>query len=404
MQMHAEGDAGREAGTNYADSDDYDRKVAQALGLATSTPKASSATTSAPRSTAARPTRPARRSSVDLSAKPGTGTKPASEGLDSLREFGKTLAKRKPTTRDELQEKEADLQRLRDLAKSRPPKRVLTEALESTSKTVTRAVAASADAGNIPAAIENLAALAPHEAEDVLVRMLDDDLQPQRELLLAYKDGKLVAATAGMAKTSDDVKATAPLPKKEGTDQNMDLVDAVVTHTHPAGSPLSGGDIRVAINANVAEMRAVGSNGAFSMKRGPNGWGIDPEDAFGFYSQQGQRGWAPYAQTICSSLKLDKPANELPADTDSTVTKRGKTYAEDMFMSEHFACLALAQKFGWTYEHPDTEMLAKQRLALYELRELNKADERTGTKTDVTQSTKMQGLKEKGISSGANEV
>ncbi|MBA4495194.1 hypothetical protein ACFO25_00540 [Paenactinomyces guangxiensis] len=53
--------------------------------------------------------------------------------------------------------------------------------------------------------------------------------------------------------------------------------DAVFTHNHPTNGVFSLPDLQTAVGFNMAEIRAVTPNGTtYSMKRGPDGWKIDP--------------------------------------------------------------------------------------------------------------------------------
>ena len=74
-------------------------------------------------------------------------------------------------------------------------------------------------------------------------------------------------------------------------EETAKMKDAIFTHNHPRGwkapegamgrigNSFSPGDVLVAINNDVAEMRAVTPNFTFSMKRPANGWGLSFENA-----------------------------------------------------------------------------------------------------------------------------
>jgi hypothetical protein len=53
------------------------------------------------------------------------------------------------------------------------------------------------------------------------------------------------------------------------------LDDAILTHNHPSGGSFSPTDLMTAANTNLAEIRAVGSRGTFSMRRPADGWLTD---------------------------------------------------------------------------------------------------------------------------------
>lgn len=54
-------------------------------------------------------------------------------------------------------------------------------------------------------------------------------------------------------------------------------IDKVVTHNHPSGSSFSGTDLKTAVILNQKEIRAVGKEYTYSMKRPAGGWGKSPK-------------------------------------------------------------------------------------------------------------------------------
>ena len=90
-----------------------------------------------------------------------------------------------------------------------------------------------------------------------------------KEVAAAFdKDGEQIFRTSG---STDMVKFQEY--------QIAQMQDSILTHNHPVtGGSFSDSDIRLAIRGNVAEIRAVGSDGmgnhyAYSMIRPPDGWG-----------------------------------------------------------------------------------------------------------------------------------
>ena len=201
----------------------------------------------------------------------------------------------------------------------------------------------STASGSLRDAVAVLGDLSVAQAEAALVGLLARE--PLREMLLAYKDGILVDATIGAMKTKDAPKATAPIP------EDMDLDGAVLTHTHPDGSPLSRGDVSAAHGKNMEEIRAVGRNGVFSLRRSGRNWVSKPTAITEYYAMQGPAAWKAAAGRFARDHAKYRPNLAIPD------TKRGATFAEDLCMGEHFACKELAAKFGWTYEHPDEAQL-----------------------------------------------
>lgn len=239
----------------------------------------------------------------------------------------------------------------------------------------------STASGRLRDAVAVLGDLPVAEAEAALAGLLERE--PMREMLLAYKNGVLVEATIGATKTKDAPKATAPVP------EDMDLDGAVLTHTHPDGSPLSRGDVSAAHGKNMQEIRAVGRNGVFSLRRNKATWIAKPTAITEYYAMQGPAAWKAAAGRFVADPAKYRPNLAVPD------TKRGATFAGDLCMGEHFACKELAARFKWIYEHPDEAQLAATRLALYEVRDATGSDKRAGFGGDTTPG--------KGTT-GANEV
>jgi len=232
----------------------------------------------------------------------------------------------------------------------------------------------STDSGSFEDAVKVLGELPVSEAEDALVGLLARE--SKREMLLVYKDGKLVNATLGAAKSDDAPKATAPVP------ENVDLADTVVTHTHPDGSPLSKGDILVAIDKNVLEIRATGRNGTFSMRRTGSDWGDAKKlgsSVTSSYAFGGSSLWKGSAKKFTGKVS----PQEYRPNKSLVVAKRGANFAEDLSMVEHYACKELAKACKWTYSHPSEQSLAKARLSLYEIRGETGSDKREGFSSDT---------------------
>lgn len=49
--------------------------------------------------------------------------------------------------------------------------------------------------------------------------------------------------------------------------------NSIVTHNHPSGASFSKTDVMTSFNANLSEIRAVGTKRTYSLKRGKEGWG-----------------------------------------------------------------------------------------------------------------------------------
>jgi len=54
--------------------------------------------------------------------------------------------------------------------------------------------------------------------------------------------------------------------------QRHRLADKILVHNHPSGGPFSKGDILMAIQYNLAEVRATGKFGTYIMRRPERGW------------------------------------------------------------------------------------------------------------------------------------
>jgi hypothetical protein len=238
--------------------------------------------------------------------------------------------------------------------------------------------------GDLGDSFEHLKELGTEDAEKVLVGLLDT--QDKREMLLAYKDGALIAATIGATKKAGAEKAQAPLPK-DGKDDIIDVAGTVITHTHPEGSPLSKGDVQIAIGRNVLEMRATGRNGTFALRRGADGWGAEVEDVTEFYASKGPAVWKSLADAVVAE-KFGQPApkaDQLFPIGGDTASKQGANFAQDNCMQEHYALEELAKAHGLTYRSPDAKELAMWRLELYERRDGTGADKRAAFQGDFVQ-------------------
>lgn len=246
--------------------------------------------------------------------------------------------------------------------------------------------------GDLGAVSKRFEGLSLDEAETALVHLLD--VHDKREVLLAYRDGALLAATMGPAARAGDAKATAPLPLTDDDDATaVDLAGAVVTHTHPGGSPLSKADVSVAIDRNLQEIRATGRNGTFSLKRpaARSDWGLTVEAVAGYFAAA-MGTWRTRADLFVKPAKGDKAGllapNWLPRD-DPSASKQGACFAEDNCMQEHFALLQVAKQSGAIYSGPGTAELAAWRIGFYERRQATGADSRKGFGTDYIDQKKL---------------
>jgi len=274
----------------------------------------------------------------------------------------------------------------------------------------------AAKAGPVDAVVEALRDVPLQEAERVLVDFLEH--QPKRELMLAFRDGRLFKATAGESKKEYDGKASAPLPELAGGES---FAGSVLTHTHPDGSPLSRGDVMLAVKNNLLEIRATGRFGTYALRRSGDDWGkASVGEVFSAYAGGGAQAWAKMAdERVPDELKKaarprkgaateDDAARSAPLGDRSAGlqaptarggatkpkatelrpkaqggNKAGATFAEDLCMVEHYACLTLAAKFGLSYMHPDEAQLVGSRVALYEVRDAAADDKRAGMQYDL---------------------
>lgn len=185
--------------------------------------------------------------------------------------------------------------------------------------------------------------------------------------------------------------------------------NAVVTHTHPSGSALSKGDIAAAVEGDVAEMRAVGRFGSYSILRPATGWPAEYKDnkklqthLNGLYGDNGKAAekWERRAALISlPSKKGQKGQKEKqievkdwrPKDTAALLV--GETFSKDFFMIKHYANRELGAAFGFS-SNADLSQLIAVRQELYEPREPTGADTRAGFGTDIVIVQNPSGTKE----------
>jgi hypothetical protein len=177
--------------------------------------------------------------------------------------------------------------------------------------------------------------------------------------------------------------------------------DTVVTHTHPSGSALSKGDIAAAIDGDVAEMRAVGKFGTYTLRRPQAGWPKQLADKKKLetylsilYRVDGPKAWRQKAESLGGEAPKQKRGVAKTLETrkgpdiyafanwrakDSAALLIGDTFAADMFMEKHYANLALKDLFSAEFSTTaDLNALIQERLKLYEPRESTGADKRAG--------------------------
>ncbi|MCM3784948.1 WXG100 family type VII secretion target [Neobacillus mesonae] len=124
------------------------------------------------------------------------------------------------------------------------------------------------------------------------VKYLEDSIrnEPFEHGLFFDKDGNVISELV-----SDGEKAKIDLSSYKKIAK-----DATFTHNHPNSSRFSIADLETAVHFDMAEIRAVTPNGVtFSLKRGTDGWGINPLDVEKFFKQtQRELSSDPIAKTF----------------------------------------------------------------------------------------------------------
>lgn len=89
--------------------------------------------------------------------------------------------------------------------------------------------------------------------------------------------------------------------------------DNILTHNHPSGSSFSTDDVMGAVRNDVAEIRAVGSNRTYSLKRPKGGWGISEREAWRIHASELMKQGARSERYI-ENYKGDKSVAKRRAD------------------------------------------------------------------------------------------
>ena len=121
------------------------------------------------------------------------------------------------------------------------------------------------------------------------------------------------------------------------------MKDAILTHNHPnevktrwwgaVGSPFSMADIMMAVNADLAEIRAVTPTYTFSLKRPKGGWGSSPEVQSRYKALQSK-----YLGEQIAYMRGGKDSKTSFERYDRSQLAKGHQIARD-----------LAKEFGWRY-------------------------------------------------------
>lgn len=147
------------------------------------------------------------------------------------------------------------------------------------------------------------------------------------------KTGKKVQDIFGGKKSSVNIAAGRTASK-----------DAVVTHNHPSGqgktgweaigNSFSGADLSVAIEFDMAEIRAVTHKYTFSMKRPKGGWGVSKADFVRAYNQVNSQVRSEFTDYID-----DAPD---PASRQQRIARCNALHA-------HEVARRVAKLYGWDY-------------------------------------------------------
>ena len=115
--------------------------------------------------------------------------------------------------------------------------------------------------------------------------------------------------------------------QKKGTANSVDYTgvdtsNKITTHNHPNGTAFSDSDITSAITSNEKEIRVVGKEYTFSLKRPEGGWNRAPSTVAKKYKQiQNKNDWKYYASRTGNAASDRKLKISLSIDTVSTLSK-----------------------------------------------------------------------------------
>lgn len=114
------------------------------------------------------------------------------------------------------------------------------------------------------------------------------------------------------------------------------LHNTIVTHNHPSGGTFSQSDIRVAISGDVREIRAVGVDGTYSLKRPKQGWKITVDQYNDEYKTISAR-----VRTQREDFIRNYKGSRIEAITKSM----------EIFDTSAIAVKELSKKYGWKYSY-----------------------------------------------------